>query len=101
MPEFTLRITGPTACGSRISGPPLRDLLGLVSEGSRRALWMRVEGRSIAMGIPPTWLDPGCERRSENVARGGDRRAVRKRSAHGFAHSLEVTMGDFFSHPGP
>ena len=41
-----------------------------------------------------------CERRSENVARGGDRRAVRKRSAHGLAHGSEVTMGDFFSHPG-
>jgi hypothetical protein len=43
----------------------------------------------------------GGERRSENVARGGDRRAVRKRSAHGFAHGSEVTMGDFFSHPDP
>ncbi|MBV8308823.1 MAG: hypothetical protein JO344_00350 [Planctomycetaceae bacterium] len=60
MPEFTLRITGPTACGSRISGPLLRDLLGLVSEGSRRALRMRVEGRSIAKGTPPAWLAPGA-----------------------------------------
>ena len=60
MPEYTLRITGPTACGSRISGPLLRDLLDLVAEGSRRALRLRVEGRSIAKGTAPAWLAPGA-----------------------------------------
>jgi hypothetical protein len=60
MPEYTLRITGPTACGARISGPLLRDLLTLVAEGSRRALRLRVEGRSIAKGTAPGWLAPGA-----------------------------------------
>jgi hypothetical protein len=56
MAKYTLRIIGPTLCGNRIAGPILRDLLDLVAEGSRRALRLRVEGRSIAKGNPPAWL---------------------------------------------
>jgi hypothetical protein len=60
MPEHTLRITSPTADGKRISGPLLRDLLDLVSDGARRALRLRVEGRSTAKGTHPSWLDSGA-----------------------------------------
>ncbi len=61
MPHFTIRLIGPTATGSRISGPLLRDLLAMVSEGSRRALRMRVEGRSTAGGRIPDRLEPATE----------------------------------------
>jgi hypothetical protein len=61
MPHFTIRLIGPTATGSRISGPLLRDLLAMVSEGSRRALRMRVEGRSTAAGRIPDRLEPATE----------------------------------------
>src|SRR4051812_24273407 len=60
MLEYTLRISGSNASGDRISGPLLRDLLDFVAEGSRRALRLRVEGRSIAKGTAPTWLSSGA-----------------------------------------
>jgi hypothetical protein len=59
VPKHTLRVTGPTARGQRISGPLLRDLLGMVAEGASRALRMRVEGRSTSAGPKPSWLESG------------------------------------------
>ncbi len=59
MSKHTLRVTGPKARGQRISGPLLRDLLGMVAEGASRALRMRIEGRSTSAGPKPSWLEPG------------------------------------------
>jgi hypothetical protein len=61
MPLHSIRVVGPLADGSRISGPLLRDLLAMVAEGSRRALRMRVEGRSTAAGRIPDRLEPATE----------------------------------------
>lgn len=40
-----------------MSGPLLRDLLAVLVEGSRQALRLRVEGRSVASGPAPDWID--------------------------------------------
>jgi hypothetical protein len=61
MPLQSIRVLGPSANRSRISGPLLRDLLAMVAEGSRRALRMRVEGRSTAAGRVPDRLEPATE----------------------------------------
>jgi hypothetical protein len=61
MPLHSIRVVGPSADGTRISGPLLRDLLAMVAEGSRRALRMRVEGRSTAAGRLPDRLEPATE----------------------------------------
>ena len=61
MPLHSIRVVGPSADGSRISGPLLRDLLAMVAEGSGRALRMRVEGRSTAAGRVPDRLEPATE----------------------------------------
>lgn len=61
MPDYRLRVAGSNASGHRISGPLLRDLLDLLAEGSRRALRLRVEGRSVAKGTAPSWLTPAAD----------------------------------------
>jgi hypothetical protein len=40
---------------------------------------------------PPAFL-AACDGRSDNVARAGDRRSVRKRGAHGLTHGLGIRM---------
>jgi hypothetical protein len=54
--ELSIRLEGPRAAGARLSAVILRDLLDLVLEGSRKALRLRVEGRSTAPGTSPSWL---------------------------------------------
>lgn len=43
-----------------MSGALLRDLLDVLVDGTRRALRLRVEGRSTARGTPPAWLSAGA-----------------------------------------
>jgi hypothetical protein len=54
--ELSIRLEGPRATKARLPGATLRDLLDLILEGSRKALRLRVEGRSTAPGLPPAWL---------------------------------------------
>jgi hypothetical protein len=61
MPLHSIRVVGSSADGARISGPLLRDLLAMVAEGSRRALRMRVEGRSTSAGRIPDQLESATE----------------------------------------
>ncbi len=55
MLRHEIRLTGPKLRGPRLAGSILRDLLDLLLEGSRRALRLRIEGRSNGPGTP-AWL---------------------------------------------
>lgn len=54
--QHTIRLTGTRAQGARIPAPVLRDLTGILVDGARGAVRLRVEGRSFARGSIPTWL---------------------------------------------
>jgi len=58
MSERIFRLRGAGLDGSKISAALLVDLLEMVIHGSRRALRMRIEGRSAAAGAKPPWLEP-------------------------------------------
>src|SRR5690606_24949142 len=57
MDKTAVRLVGPLARGARVSAPLLRDLLDTLVEGARRAVRLRLEGRSTARGASPSWLD--------------------------------------------
>lgn len=57
MAERIIRLVGHAAPGARLRAILLRDLLDVLIEGTRRALRLRIEGRSTAPGTPPAWLD--------------------------------------------
>lgn len=50
-------MTGPAARGVRIDAALLRDLLDVVVDGCQQVVRLNVEGRSIAHGKPPAWLE--------------------------------------------
>ncbi|MBI4502900.1 MAG: hypothetical protein HY700_17275 [Gemmatimonadetes bacterium] len=56
MIRYTVRLSGPGVHGTRVSAGLLRDLLDVLTEGTRGALRLRVEGRSAARGTVPAWL---------------------------------------------
>ena len=56
MVRYRLKLEGPSAGGARASGPLLRDLLDVLTEGTRRLVRLQVEGRSTARGTPPAWI---------------------------------------------
>ena len=60
MPHYRVSLSGPSIRGARVAGPLLRDVLDVLVEGARRALRLRVEGRSTARGAPPAWLPAGA-----------------------------------------
>ena len=55
--KYTIRLTGPRMRGAKISGQVLRDLLEVLTDGTRGAVRLFVEGRSTARGARPEWLD--------------------------------------------
>lgn len=56
MPHFEIRLIGNRETGATIDGAVLRDVLDSLLEGVRRAVRLRVEGRSSAPGTAPRWL---------------------------------------------
>ena len=58
MERYEIRLQGAEARGNRISGPLLLDLLSILTEGSRQALRLRLDGRSKFTGPAPSWLAP-------------------------------------------
>lgn len=56
MIKHRLSLHGPSVKGSRISASLLRDLLAVVVDGTKGALRLRIEGRSMARGADPAWL---------------------------------------------
>lgn len=57
MRAHQLKLDGPGARGRRISGPLLRDLLDALVDGIRQTVRLGVDGRSVAHGPPPAWLE--------------------------------------------
>lgn len=57
MPHYEIRLVGEGTRGAEVDGALLRDLLDAMVEGVRRAVRLRVEGRSSAPGAAPGWLD--------------------------------------------
>jgi hypothetical protein len=55
--KHTIRLEGPRTGSSRLPGSILHDLLGLLLDGCRGALRLRVDGRSTGPGEPPDWLE--------------------------------------------
>lgn len=56
MTRHTVRLLGPAMEGTRVRAHVLRDLLDVLVEGSRKAVRLRVEGRSTAPGSLPSWV---------------------------------------------
>lgn len=56
MIKHRLALYGPSVKGSRISAILLRDLLDVVVDGTKGALRLRLEGRSMSRGADPVWL---------------------------------------------
>ncbi len=70
MPKYSVRLVGANA-GARIEGSLLRDLLDVLVEGARRAVRLRVDGRSSAPGSLPSWLDRATSLRVPQGPRSG------------------------------
>jgi hypothetical protein len=56
MEKRRLILEGPGAQGTVVNATLLRELLGLIIDGSQRALRMRTQGRSTARGMLPRWI---------------------------------------------
>ncbi len=56
MIKHQISLRGPKAKGSRISGFLLKDLLDILTESTKGAIRLRLEGRSAAPGSDPSWL---------------------------------------------
>lgn len=61
MVPYKIKLDGPSATGTRVSAMLLHDLLGVMTEGSRRALRLRVDGRSVVPGTPPAWVNAAAD----------------------------------------
>jgi hypothetical protein len=61
MTQYFVRLKGPDVQGGRIAGSVLAELLRLLVDGTRRAVRLRVEGRSTARGPAPAWLGEASE----------------------------------------
>lgn len=61
MIKHNLSLHGQATKGSRISGLVLRELLDIIIDGSRGALRLKLEGRSIVRGTDPAWLEKAAE----------------------------------------
>lgn len=61
MSKYYLRLIGPGARGSRVSGALLRDLLSVLVDGSRKAVRLRVDGKSEGPGRLPAWVGRAAE----------------------------------------
>ncbi|MCB0220475.1 MAG: hypothetical protein KDH09_12320 [Chrysiogenetes bacterium] len=73
MREHSIRLTGPRATGARVSVRALRDLLDVLSDGARKAVRLRVEGRSTAKGIQPEWLGRAADFELVGLSEGSTR----------------------------
>jgi len=51
-----IKLEGPGIYGTVVRAGLLRDLLGIVIEGSAGAVRLRTQGRSVARGTPPAWI---------------------------------------------
>lgn len=56
MKHHQISLSGSASKGARISATTLTELLEILVEGSRAAVRLRLEGRSIAKGADPGWL---------------------------------------------
>jgi hypothetical protein len=57
MKTAMIHLHGPQMRGTRVSVALLRKVLGVLLEGSKRAVRLRLEGRSTASGPAPAWLE--------------------------------------------
>lgn len=57
----TVHLRGHGLRGERIDAALLRDMLKLLLEGSQRALRLRTQGRSVARGATPNWIQKAAD----------------------------------------
>ncbi|HEX9728604.1 MAG TPA: hypothetical protein VGA37_08875 [Gemmatimonadales bacterium] len=61
MIKYYVRLTGPDVREGSLSGSVMAEVLHILADGARRALRLRVEGRSTARGPAPSWLARGAD----------------------------------------
>ena len=76
MKKYSVRVAGRELNAGSVSGAWLGELLSLLAEGSRRAVRLRVEGRSTASGSPPDWLVAAADFRFVGLRAGSIRLAL-------------------------
>src|SRR5689334_497801 len=59
--KHTIKLHGSHILHHGVSSLILRDLLNIITEGSIRALRLRLEGRSTVTGKLPSWLDTATD----------------------------------------
>ena len=59
--KHTIKLNGSRIKQHGVSSLILRDLFDVITEGSIRALRLRLEGRSTVAGKPPSWLDAAAD----------------------------------------
>jgi hypothetical protein len=57
MKRHTIRLTGPSATGPRLSLQALRELAEAVLSSAQQAVRLRAEGRGVVSGPVPMWLE--------------------------------------------
>lgn len=61
MTQYYVRLRGPNVRDGRVAGSALAEVLGLLVDGARRAVRLRLEGRSTARGPAPVWLGEAAD----------------------------------------
>lgn len=56
-----LSLKGPGTKGNRISAFLLKDLLDVLADGTKGAIRLRIDGRSVARGADPVWLQRAAD----------------------------------------
>lgn len=61
MIKHHIKLDGPGVSGTRVNACVLRNLLDVVIDGSQRAVRLRTQGRSLARGQLPRWIQASSE----------------------------------------
>lgn len=70
MKTARLHLFGPGMRGRRVSAALLQDVFSALLEGAKRAVRLQLEGRSVAPGHSPSWLDAAASFDLVNVEEG-------------------------------
>jgi hypothetical protein len=57
MKSHIVKMEGPSATGQEVSAKILQSVLSILIEGGKRAVKLRVHGKSVSRGAQPNWLD--------------------------------------------
>lgn len=57
MKTHIVKMEGPSATGQEVSAKILRNVLSILLEGGKRAVKLKVHGKSVSRGAQPNWLE--------------------------------------------